>query len=67
MQIVIFKRLSDESTVASEISIQLFLRWKVDELKRFSKKGELYYGEEKQSSLRRHKRKVMSQGGEKKS
>ena len=33
-----FKMSSDESVVSSEMSIQLFLRWKVDQLKTFLKK-----------------------------
>ena len=49
-----FKMSSDESVVSSEMLIRLFLR-KVHQLKFFlEKKKELYYLEEKQSSLRRH-------------
>ena len=44
-----FKMSSAESVVSSWMSLQLFLRWKVDQLKTFLKKRE-----EKQSSLRRH-------------
>ena len=40
-----FKMSSDESVVSSEMSIQLFLRWKVDQLKTFlKKKGAVLYG-----------------------
>ena len=49
-----FKMSSDESVVSSEMLIRLFLRWKVDQSKFKKKKKELYYLEEKQSSLRRH-------------
>ena len=49
----IFKMASEEGNLTNEMSIELFSRWKVDQLKTFLKKEELSYWGENMSSLRR--------------
>ena len=49
----IFKMASEEGNLTDEMSIELFSRWKVDQLKTFLKKEELSYRGENMSSLRR--------------